>query len=485
MLGRIVKRHSGKKEKIHDQIPPTEDEGTEKMVPFMHAEAEEENEADAIKQGTGPDVLASSSDKTVIPPSVRTGSLPSNLVYMRRQQEDGVESSGDAQPTYFSTLDIQACPEGKVTDFWVKLTEACTGTFVSVPVLVAKGTKPGPVVGMVAAVHGEEVNGTPLIHAFFNHLRDRVDGLSGTVVGVPVANIPAFNLRKRVFPDQSRDVDLNRLFPGKANGSTAEKYAYYFFTKIVVKFDYLLDLHTACNGNLNCSYVRADLSDPRIENMAKTVNGDLILHSKGPTGGAQEQGATSLRDAATNAGIPSVCLEIGEPNEVDPNMIGKVYAGLYRLLLELKLDTRDLRFEKENNKLLLESKKKAMVCRRSYWLFTDHGGLLTVHTKLLQRVKKGDHVATVTNLFGFVLQKLVAPEDGVVIGQSQNPVQDPGGRILHLGVVTPHEDWLPAQPLQQRAAVNNSANLPEQATSPVGKSAVPRNVASPTSKLQS
>eukprot|EP00457_Paulinella_chromatophora_P005677 gb/GEZN01005694.1/.p1 GENE.gb/GEZN01005694.1/~~gb/GEZN01005694.1/.p1 ORF type:complete len:486 (-),score=73.82 gb/GEZN01005694.1/:285-1742(-) len=483
---RALKRHSGKKEKPTDFQPSptvTEDEGTEKMIAFIRTETDEEGESSADLQNSG-----SSHGPDVQPSSLATGlkgdsTLPSNLASSKEGADSNIRAEKFSSVKYVSSLDILACPEGKISYFWIKLIESCTGTFLSVPVLVARGCKPGPVLGMVAAIHGEEVNGTPLIHAVFNHLRDRLDTLCGTVVGVPVANIPAYNLRRRVFPDQSRDVDLNRLFPGKIHGSTAEKYAYYLFTKVIVKFDYCLDVHTACFGNLNCCHIRADLSDPRVENMAKILNGDVILHSKGPTGGHPEQGGTSLRAAAASAGIPSVCIEIADANfhETDAYVIGKVFAGVYRLLIELRLDTRDARFEKENSKLIVENKKKAVLCKRSYWLFTDHGGLLTVHTKLLQRIKQGEHIATITNLFGFVLQKMLAPEDGIVIGQSQGPVKDAGARILHFGVVAPNEDWLPVQSMVQAAKA--AQNPPSDAASPVSKRGmVPSQAISPISK---
>ena len=73
-------------------------------------------------------------------------------------------------------------------------------------------------------------------------------------------------------------------------------------------------------------------------------------------------------------------------------------------------------------------------CRKSYWMYTETGGLLHVHTDLLQRVKKGQLVASLRNVFGELTQEYFAPEDGVVIGKSTSPVNQSGGRILHLGV---------------------------------------------------
>ena len=60
---------------------------------------------------------------------------------------------------------------------------------------------------------------------------------------------------------------------------------------------------------------------------------------------------------------------------------------------------------------------------------------MTVHPKVTNFVKKGEIIATMRNIFGDVVKEYYAPEDGVVIGKSVSPVNQTGGRILHLGIV--------------------------------------------------
>jgi predicted deacylase len=52
-----------------------------------------------------------------------------------------------------------------------------------------------------------------------------------------------------------------------------------------------------------------------------------------------------------------------------------------------------------------------------------------------QVVESGDLIATVRNIFGDVIKEYVAPEKGIVIGRSVSPVNQTGGRILHLGII--------------------------------------------------
>ncbi|KAL1889486.1 hypothetical protein Sste5346_008864 [Sporothrix stenoceras] len=72
----------------------------------------------------------------------------------------------------------------------------------------------------------------------------------GTVIGIPVVNVPGFLASIRCFDEDSKQ-DLNRLMPGKKDGSAPQQYAYAFFNKVIVHLDYLIDLHTASLGRRN------------------------------------------------------------------------------------------------------------------------------------------------------------------------------------------------------------------------------------------
>jgi predicted deacylase len=60
---------------------------------------------------------------------------------------------------------------------------------------------------------------------------------------------------------------------------------------------------------------------------------------------------------------------------------------------------------------------------------------MTVHPQVTDFVEKDQLVATLRNVFGEIEAQYYAPEAGVVIGKSVSPVNQTGGRILHLGIV--------------------------------------------------
>ena len=99
-----------------------------------------------------------------------------------------------------------------------------TGTQITLPVRVMHGPHDGPVVWVSAAIHGDEIGGVEVIRRVTNRLDAR--RLSGTIVFVPIVNVHGFLSGDRYLPDRR---DLNRSFPGSANGSPARHRALAFW----------------------------------------------------------------------------------------------------------------------------------------------------------------------------------------------------------------------------------------------------------------
>ena len=114
------------------------------------------------------------------------------------------------------------------------------GNHVSLPVTLIKGKKDGPVFTVIAGIHGYEY---PPIIAVQEFLKDiDISRLEGSLVIVPVANMPAFE-RRSVFFNPQDVKNLNNVFPGSADGSITEKIAHYFTTEIIPLSDVFLDIH--------------------------------------------------------------------------------------------------------------------------------------------------------------------------------------------------------------------------------------------------
>ncbi len=309
-------------------------------------------------------------------------------------------------------LNVEQLPMGSFSKLMVDLIHDGLGRSLRLPVMVARGKHPGPVFGLSAALHGNEVNGIPVIHRFFETLD--LQPLRGTVVGVMVVNVPAFLNNERTFADRT---DMNHIMPGKENGNIAEIYAYRFIDRIARHFNYLIDLHTASFGNINSLYVRADMTHEMTAKMAYLQRPEIILHGRASD--------NTLRGAAMELGIPSITLEMGDPQVFQPKHIKPSVSGARRVMAEVGM----------TSKRAVSAGPPPVLCAKSHWLYTDCGGLLEVLPKPTDLITKGEVVALQRNIFGEVVRQYAAPEDGIVIGKSVNPVTQTGGRILHWGKV--------------------------------------------------
>ena len=319
-------------------------------------------------------------------------------------------ASNPEPPTILTLEDIDQ-PAGTVRRYWLRIISDGLGEAVRVPIICARGKTDGPTLGLTAAVHGDELNGIPVIQRLFADLD--VEHLRGTVIGVLVVNVPAFLRQTRVYTD---GFDLNHVMPGKEDGRSSEVYAYRLVDRVIRHFDYLLDLHTASRGRVNSYYVRADMSQEATRQLAILQNPQLIVHNP-PSDG-------TLRGAADALDIPAVTLEVGNPGVYQRSLIRSGIEGVHNVLSYLEM-TRDQ---------IVPPSSPPIMCKRSYWLYTHTGGLLTVDVHLLQELKAGDLIATQRDVFGTLKEQYLVPEDGIVIGKSTMPVNRSGGRILHLGL---------------------------------------------------
>jgi uncharacterized protein len=318
----------------------------------------------------------------------------------------------DTEGIAIDQLDLKAAPAGQTSRYWLRLVRDGLGLPVHIPVIVARGREEGPVVGITAAVHGNELNGIPVIQRLFRE----IDGqqLRGTLVGVPVLNVPSFLRKKRRFPDGT---DLNHIMPGQPDGNVSQVYAWRIVDRIIRKFDYLIDLHTASTGRINSYYIRADMADPTVRQMALLQGAQIIVHNP-PNDG-------TLRGTADALGIPAITLEVGNPNTFQKGMIRDGLTGIHNLLGDLGM----------TNATVEKLSGNTVRCRTSYWIYTDTGGIMTVHPKIADTVAAGQVIATLRNIFGDVVREYTAPEAGIVIGKSVSPINQTGGRILHLGIM--------------------------------------------------
>ncbi|MCB9554806.1 MAG: succinylglutamate desuccinylase/aspartoacylase family protein [Deltaproteobacteria bacterium] len=309
----------------------------------------------------------------------------------------------------------QRLPSGELSRRWVKLAEDPLGNPIGVPVLAIRGASAGKTLCVTAALHGNEVNGVRVVQQLLTAIAPQA--VRGTLIGVPVVDVVALERHQRRFIDHE---DLNRLFPGDPRGNRSKRFVALLFERLLRRCDAIVDLHSASFGRINSLYVRADLKQPQLARLAASVGADIILHSP-PVG----PGAHTLRAEAKRRKMTALTIELGDPQVFQPKIIARGVAATLRIANQLGLIATAPPW----------NGPKAIICRRSFWIYTDGGGFLELQTSLGQRVARGQRIATQFDAFGRQTRSYFAPQAGVVIGQSSNPVNMSGGRIIHLGIV--------------------------------------------------
>lgn len=283
------------------------------------------------------------------------------------------------------------------------------GDPMHVPVTVVHGLKPGPVLCLIGAIHGDELNGVEVIRRVLGAL-DPTE-LVGTVIGVPIVNMAGFSRGSRYLPDRR---DLNRFFPGNPTGSSASRIAHDFFQKVARRCDAIVDFHTGSFDRSNLPQVRGDMRLASVVELTRGFGATSVLHTPGASG--------MLRRAATDAGIPAVTFELGAPVRLEPVEIEHGVTAIETLMNNMGM-TQRVRQWREPQPIFYESR----------WVRVMRPGMLFSDVKLGDRVRQGQRLGRVINPLNDEASELVSPIRGRVLGMALNQVVLPGYAAFHVG----------------------------------------------------
>jgi predicted deacylase len=293
------------------------------------------------------------------------------------------------------------------------ISETYLGDPIRIPVSIINGERPGPTVFLSAAAHGDELNGIEVVRevAYEWDLSD----LAGTLVCMPVLNVPGFLFQQRYLPIYDRD--LNRSFPGRPDSTSAKRMAHRIFQNFIEPCDFGLDFHTSTRGRTNMLHVRADMSDTKVSRLAKAFGTNVVIDSEGPSG--------SLRGEASRAGVPTITIEMGEAHRFQRVLIDEALAGTDSVFAEYGLrETTAVRWPGWRT-IITDDQEKT-------WIRADAGGIVDMHFERGSLVHEGDRICTITNPFKDDNTVVEAPFTGLLVGLLENPVVYPGNPLCHL-----------------------------------------------------
>lgn len=301
-------------------------------------------------------------------------------------------------------------PEGKRTVIDLKIAKLHTRTTVNVPVIIEHSKNPGPVVLLLAGIHGDETNGVGIVREIIDLKLNKPK--NGTIICIPVFNIFGYLIQTREFPDGR---DLNRMFPGTINGSLASQFAYQFSKKIAPYVDYIIDFHTGGGERDNIAQIRCNKDDAKGLELAKIFNPPMIVYSNTII--------KSLRETLHKMGKTVLLFEGGKSKELSPTIINEGVNGTRNVLIHLGL------IEGEIN-----VRATPIFIKKAKWIRASDSGMFKVRVQNGTLVKKKEVLGVIQDPFGEFKKKVYAPFDGYVFCINKTPIVNKGDALFHMSI---------------------------------------------------
>jgi predicted deacylase len=296
-------------------------------------------------------------------------------------------------------------------------------TPVTLPVQVIHGSRPGPTMFLSAAIHGDELNGVEIIRRVLRLLAP--GNLAGTLLCAPVVNAYGFIGRSRYLPDRR---DLNRSFPGSANGSLAGRIAHLLLTEVVQRSQIGIDLHTAAIHRVNLPQLRCEyVKHPRLKSLCTAFGAPVVVDSP--------ERAGSLRQSAREIGVDVLVYEGGEGLRFDDFAIEAGVNGIAGVMLEIGM------LELPDG---VDAKRPAdrigpVFANASRWVRAPEGGIFRTNKRIGAAVNEGEIIGQIANPYEDSDMPVVAPRRGIIIGRTTLPIVNLGDALFHIAWASEHE----------------------------------------------
>ena len=292
-----------------------------------------------------------------------------------------------------------------------------------IPITIARGRESGPTLALIAGTHGSEV--APIIA--LQRVRRDLDltQLRGTLILVHVANLPSF-LGRTIYYSPVDHKNLNRVYPGKADGTVSERIAYAITREVIERADYLVDMH-AGDGNESLrpySYWSPLGLNARADSIARAMalawgSEQIVIDTARPH---DPQASVYTQNTAQLRGKPALTTETGYLGMPAEEMVQRNVEGAFRVLRFLRMLPGPV--PPVEHPVWVDP---AVVLR------SPGTGLWYPRVERGQFVQKGAVVGALTDFFGTELAQIRAPFAGVVMYVVATPAMSAGEPLGMIG----------------------------------------------------
>jgi len=285
-----------------------------------------------------------------------------------------------------------------------------------IPVTVVAGAQPGPVLALIAGTHGSEPS--PIVA--LQRVRADLDpaALSGTVIIVQIANVPSFQQRT-IYRGPWDQKNLNRVFPGRPDGTTSERIAHAITTQVIDQCDCLVDMHSG-DGNEALrpySYWNHLGVDAKVDTVAREMALAFGLdHIVIDRGRPRDVNATLYCSNTAHArGKPAVTTEAGAVGVPTEDMVALNVRGALRVMRHLGMLPGP--HELVEHPVWLEPSEVLTSPATGLWYPAVHAD---------QYVAEGALLGHLTDYFGEPIDEVRAPLAGIVLYVVASPAMSEG-----------------------------------------------------------
>lgn len=299
----------------------------------------------------------------------------------------------------------------------IQVTAHEDSTFI--PITIIHGKHPGPVLGLIAGIHGYEY---PPIIALQRLVPDiDPDQLRGTVILVHIANVPSF-LGRSVYYNPLDGKNLNRCFPGNPNGTISERMAWIIGEKILSRCQYLVDIHAGdASEDLHpyVAYYEVGEKASEARRMAYALNFPWVIISEN----IPQVGRPTMYCSAESVsrGIVTAAIEYGKLGNVtgaEADFINTRLINMMRVMSFLPGKP--------------EKTLKPVEIRKRISITAPTSGIFYSEFRSADRVRKGDVIGRITDFYGNELQTIIAPANGFIIYKLATPPVNKGEVLFSL-----------------------------------------------------
>jgi uncharacterized protein len=292
----------------------------------------------------------------------------------------------------------------------------------TIPISIVHGSRTGPVLLLTAAVHGYEY---PPVRAL-QRLRRTIDPrtLNGTLLLVHVANMPSF-LKRTVYYSPVDWKNLNRVFPGRADGTISERIADVITRQLIDRATHVIDLHCGDgNESLRPYLYWVTTGDPAVVQQGRQLAlafgmDHIVIESNRPN----DPGASVyLSNTAITRGKPALTIESGALGQSDEESILRIERGIAGVMKHLAMQPDGP-----------NPMQNPVWIGRNEVLTSKATGLFYPAVERGHTVAEGTLIGTVTDFFGRILQEIRSPFEGEILYVIGTPPISEGEPVAFVG----------------------------------------------------